>query len=215
VELQRELLFASERERTAIGQDLHDGLCQHLVGTAFAAQVLVGELAAQGTPEKEAEARRIVRLIEESVLQTRQIARGLLLNSIKPQRLAAELEEFAAAVTQQSRVPCRFAVSGATDTTDEQTASHLFRIAQEAVRNALRHARPKSIEIALTADAEHLTLIVSDDGAGLSVSRPGAGVGLRIMGHRATIIGGDLTVERSDSGGTSVHCRVPARSAIA
>ncbi len=214
-ELQRELLFASERERTAIGQDLHDGLCQHLVGTAFAAQVLAGDLAGRGEHDQQEKARRIVHLIEESVLQTRQLARGLLLNSIQPERLPAELEEYAAAVSQQSRIPCRFVAHGPTKAPDEQTASHLFRIAQEAVRNALRHARPKSIEIVLTSDGQHLALVVSDDGDGVSMHRPGAGVGLRIMGHRATLIGGELTIERSDGGGTNVHCRVPVRGAVA
>ena len=212
-ELQRELLFSSERERTLIGQDLHDGLCQHLVATTFAAQVLTERLAQRSAPCAQ-EARGIVRLIEEGVMQTRQIARGLLLTAIPPERLAVELEEFAAAISRQSNVPCRFLAEGTPQVTDEQIASQLFRIAQESVRNALRHARPTSIEIVLTTDGSFLTLMVSDDGVGLNSAPPGqGGVGLRIMNHRAAILDGELNIEHGHDGGTVVRCRVPARAA--
>ena len=212
LQLQRELLLTSDRERSAIGQDLHDGLCQHLVGTAMAAQVLAGKLAGRNAPGED-EARGIVRLVEEGIAQTRHLARGLLLASIPPERLVPELEELAGAMSQSSGVPCRFVAQGDCDAADEQTASHLFLIAQEAVRNALRHARPSSLEIALTAGAGQLTLIVSDDGAGLPSRRPGRGMGLRIMAHRAKLIGGEFTVDPGEGGGTSIHCRVPMRRA--
>ncbi len=214
-ELQRELFRASSHERVAIGQDLHDGLCQHLVGTAFAAQVLAGDLAARGEPGLKDKADQIIHLIGEGVQQTRQLARGLLLNSIGPERLATELEEYATTISLQRGVPCRFIARGRPAAPDEQTASHLFRIAQEAVNNALRHARPKSVEIALTTDDAHLVLIVSDDGTGMSTHRPGAGAGLRLMEHRANVIGGELTIERVDTGGTIVRCRVPVRATAA
>lgn len=208
-ELQREVLFASERERAAIGQDLHDGLCQHLVGTAFAAQVLAEKLAARGELENEQAARQIVGLVEEGVRQTRQLAHGLLLNAIRPERLAAELEEYARAVSRQNQVRCDFVALGPPGGADEQSASHLFRIAQESVRNALRHARPKSIQILLKNDTHHLTLMVSDDGVGLDHSLRQNGMGLRIMRNRAKIIEGELTIECGAEGGTSVRCHVP------
>jgi signal transduction histidine kinase len=211
-ELQRELLLASGRERTAIGQDLHDGLCQHLVGTALAAQVLAGRLGARQAPEHD-EASRVVRLIEEGIAQTRHLARGLLLSSIRPERLVAELEEFAVNISRQSGVPCRFQMQGAPVVCDEQTASHLFRIAEEAVRNALRHARPRSVEITLVGEDDGLTLTVADVGEGLPpTGKSGGGVGLRIMGHRAKVIGGELTVQHQPGRGTSICCHVPTAS---
>jgi len=209
-ELQRELLLASGRERSAIGQDLHDGLCQHLVGTALAAQVLAGRLGARQAPEHD-EAGRVVRLIEDGIAQTRHLARGLLLSSIRPERLIAELEEFAVNISRQSGVPCRFHAHGTPVAHDEQTASHLFRIAEEAVRNALRHARPRSVEITLADDGDGLTLTVTDVGEGLPpTGKSGAGVGQRIMGHRAKVIGGELAIQHLPGRGTTVCCHVPA-----
>ncbi len=209
LQLQREVLLTGDRERSAIGQDLHDGLCQHLVGTALSAQVLAQRLAERNAPCTD-DARSLVRLVEEGIAQTRQLARGLLLASIKPEQLPAELEELASSMSRQSGVPCRFVQQGECDAQDEQTASHLFLIAQEAVRNSLRHARPRSLEIMLCAHDGRLTLVVSDDGTGLPSKRAGRGMGLRIMEHRAKIIGGDFTVERGPAGGTSIHCCVPA-----
>lgn len=208
-ELQRELLLASGRERSAIGQDLHDGLCQHLFATALAGQVLAGRLAARHAAEQE-EAGRLVRLIEEGIALTRHLARGLLLSSIRPERLVAELEELAVNTSRRSGVPCRFLARGTPAAPDEQTASHLFRIAEEAVRNSLRHARPRSVEIILAADDGQLTLAVTDEGEGLPPNKAGAGVGLRIMGHRAKVIGGELSVEHQPGLGTAIRCRVPS-----
>ena len=208
-QLQREQITISERERGSIGHDLHDGLCQHLVGTAFAAQVLAGQLAARGEPAAD-EARNIVRLLEEGITQIRHLARGLLLADIKPERLTAELEELAVSVSRASGTSCRLVVRGDPRAADGQTASHLFYIAQEAVRNALRHAQPHSLEIAFTAHPHHLTLAIADDGIGLPANRTGGGMGLRIMADRAKIIGATLAVEPAGGGGTLVHCRVPA-----
>jgi signal transduction histidine kinase len=209
--LQRELLEVGERERSSIGNDLHDGLCQHLVGTALAAQVLFEQMAARGDPAA-ADARGIVRLVEEGIAQTRNLASGLLLAAITPDRLTAELEELAASVSRRDGLPCRFVLRGNPRVSDAGAASHLFRIAQEAVRNALRHARPRSLEIALIGDGQNVTLTVADDGQGLGPRDGGRGLGLRIMAHRAEILRGDFAVEAVNGGGTRVRCRVPSRS---
>jgi len=206
--LQREILTISERERSSIGHELHDDLCQHLVGTSFAAGVLAQHLGSRADGA-ETEAQAIVGMIQEGIAKTRDLARGLLLAEIKSDELAVELEEYSQAVSQQSGVPCRFTAHGQTNANNEATASHLFRIAQEAVRNALRHAHPTSLEIVLMENEKHLVLIVSDDGSGIADERAGTGMGLRIMAQRAEIIGGDLAVEPAEGGGTCVHCRVP------
>jgi signal transduction histidine kinase len=213
-ELQRELLDVGERERSSIGNDLHDGLCQHLVATAMAAQVLAERMAARGDPTAE-DARGIVRLVEDGIAQTRQVARGLLLAGITPDRLTPELEELAASVSRREGLPCRFVLRGQPRAPDIGTASHLFRIAQEAVRNALRHARPQHLEIALAGDGQNLTLTVADDGPGLPNRERGAGLGLRIMAHRAEMLRGEFAVEAVQGGGTRVRCRVPLRASPA
>jgi signal transduction histidine kinase len=211
VRLQRDLLRISERERSSIGQDLHDGLCQHLAGTALAGQVLVEQLAPRDLEAAES-ARGIVRLVEDGIVQTRHLARGLLLATIEPERLIPELDELAAAVGRQSGVPCRLTLRGTPRAPDQDTASHLFRIAQEAVRNAVRHARPKRLEILLEGDPQNLLLVVSDDGTGLPASRRGPGMGLRIMAQRAQLMRAEFAVEGGHGGGTRVRCRLPARS---
>jgi signal transduction histidine kinase len=211
--LQREILEVSERERSSIGHDLHDGLSQHLAGTALAAQVLAEQLAARAQPDAAGDARRVVQLVEEGIAQTRRVARGLLLASVKPDRLTAELEELATTTARESGVPCRFAAEGDPIAPDIGTASHLYRIAQEAVRNSLRHARPDRLEIVLAAGGSGLTLTVSDDGAGMPGRRPHSGLGLRIMAHRAEILHGELAIEARPGGGTRVRCRIPTRAA--
>ncbi len=210
--LQHDLLRISDRERSSIGHDLHDGLCQHLVGTAMAAQVLVEHLAARDEPAAES-GRGIVRLVEEGIAQTRNVARGLLLATVAPDRLALELDELAATTARQSGIPCRFSVQGHPHPPDQDTASHLFRIAQEAVRNALRHARPQRLDILLEGDEQTISLTVSDDGRGLPSGRSGPGMGLRIMAQRAQLMRADFAVEGSLGGGTRVRCRIPLHPA--
>jgi signal transduction histidine kinase len=211
--LQRELLEVGERERSSIGEDLHDGLCQHLVATALAAQVLAEQMAGRSDPAA-ADARGIVRMVEEGIAQTRRLARGLLLAVIPPDRLAAELGELAASVSKREGFPCRLVLRGQPRAPDAGTASHLFRIAQEAVRNALRHARPRHLEIVLAGDGQQLTLTVADDGPGLPPREGGPGLGLRIMAHRAELLRGECAIEPVPGGGTRVRCRVPARTAV-
>jgi len=212
IRLQREILKITERERSTIGHDLHDGLCQHLAGTALATQVLVERLAALNAELAE-QAKGIVNLVEEGIAQTRTLANGLLLVSIEPDRLIAELEKLASTVTTVHGVPCQMTVRGTPAAPDQVAASNLFRIAQEAVRNALRHARPTRLEITLTGEGPGLTLAVSDNGPGLPRKRRSPGMGLRIMAHRAEIIHGELALESAAGGGTRVRCSIPARAA--
>ncbi len=208
-QLQQELIELSERERRTIGNDLHDGLGQHLTAMAYAAQILSQQLATQRHSAAGA-AQGIVQLAEDGILQSRQLARGLLLTAIEPESLHRELEELAAGVQRQSGVRCVFAAVGPAAVEDSSTASHIFRIAQEAVRNAIRHAHPTAISLTLTSEPQALVLTVSDDGPGLPADPSGnAGVGLRVMAHRAKLIGGEFSLESSPGRGTRVHCRVP------
>ena len=206
--LELEVLDISTRERSAFGRELHDELGQHLVATAMAAQVLAQKL---DDAARASEARAIVQWIEEGIAKTRKLARGLLLARIEPDRLPQELEELAVA-SSRGGVPCRIVSDGPALDADPTECAQLFRIAQEAVGNALRHAQPHAIEIILGADEDNITLAVEDDGAGFHPGQASnAGMGLRIMDHRATLIGASFSIISSPGEGTRILCRLPKR----
>jgi signal transduction histidine kinase len=206
--LERIILHAGEKERASIGHDLHDGLCQHLTGTAYAARLLADDLS-QRQDELAPKALRIVSLIDEGVAQTRHLAKGLLLTAVEADGLVVALEELAATATEQFRVKCEFVCRGEPRLGDRTAASNLFRIAQEAVRNAARHGRPDRIRISLDAEPPALTLMIWDDGVGLPREQPSSGLGLRIMSYRAGVIGAAYSAESAPEGGTCITCRLP------
>jgi signal transduction histidine kinase len=204
--LELEILDVSERERSAFGRELHDELGQHFVATALAAQTLAEKL---GEREGVADAKAIVGWIEEGIAKTRKLARGLLLARIEPARLAQELEELAIGASRGA-VQCRMLQQGRPVVADASQCAQLFRIAQEAVGNALRHAHARAIRINLAGDDRALCLTVEDDGCGLPAGRAVAGgMGLRIMEHRARIIGASLSLVSRPGEGTRVICRLP------
>ena len=214
--LEEEVLQISERERHRIGQDLHDGLGQHLTGIAFLSKSLQQRLAtkaglgAPATAEEAAEAGRIVELVQQAVTQTRNLARGLHPVEATPDGLTAALREFAARIEAFFRLKCGFVCDRAVSVPDNAIATHLYRIAQEAVNNAIKHAKTKRITIGLEADGDAaIHLVVEDDGIGIGESACRNGLGLRIMRYRANIIGGAFEVERRPAGGTRVACSVP------
>ena len=212
-ELQHQLFDISRRERSAIGHDLHDGLGQHLTATAMAADMLATKLD-KDHQASSADAKTVFRLVQEAIDKTRQIARGLLLAAVEPEELISELEELSEKVSKDSRVQCRFVMRGDGRTDwDSATASHLFYVAQEAVSNALRHGHAKEIEISLELGERAHVLTISDTGIGIlppEADRPG--MGLKIMAHRAGLIGGHLTIAAGPEGGTEVCLVVPHKA---
>ena len=212
--LEKELLEVSEREQRRIGHDLHDSLCQHLTGTALAGKVLGEKLAAKSMPEA-ADADKIVDLVEDGVLLARNLARGIYPVDMEAEGLMAALEDLAANIRAVSKVDCTFECRPPVLIHDATVATHLYRITQEGISNAIRHGKARSIEINLFAQDRRLTLTVEDDGAGLPENwRTGRGLGTRIMAHRAAMIGGLLTIEPNATGGTLVRCSVPASEAL-
>lgn len=210
--LEKVVLEISERERRAIGHDLHDGLGQHLTGTAFAAEVLSEKLIEKQLPEA-SDARRLVELIDRGVEQTRKLGKGLLLAEIQRDGLVGALQEMANESTRQFNLPCELVVSGEIILPESGVATHLFRIAQEAVRNAARHAKPTCIRIFVTRDPLGVELTVQDNGIGFRPDAPkGEGLGLHIMAHRATMIGAEFSITPRASGGTEVNCVLPLTS---
>lgn len=210
--LEKEILEISEREQRRIGHDLHDSLCQHLTGTALACQVLGEKLAGQSRPEA-ADAHQLVGLVEDGITLARNLARGIYPVDMEAEGLMAAFQELAASLTARSKIRCTFACDPPVLIHDAATATHLYRIAQEAVTNALRHGKPRHVLICLTGGDRRLTLTVEDDGAGLPENwSKGRGLGTRIMAHRAARMGGLLSIEPGPAGGTVVTCSIPKRS---
>lgn len=209
-EVQRQLLELSASERSAMGRELHDQLGQHLVGTAMAAQVLAQRLNTRDATGGR-EARKIAELLEQGVAQTRQLAHGLLLTQLEPARLGAEFEELCATLRQQyPRLACECRIETRLVLRDATAAAQLFRIGQEALRNALRHSGGRRATLTLSEDEGGVVLKVVDDGSGLPAPElRGSGMGLSIMQHRAEHLGTRLQIESTPGGGTCITCVVP------
>ena len=148
-------------------------------------------------------------MVQRAMTQTRELARGLSPVRLEAEGLAEALRELAAGTRKVFGCDCRFRCDLPVHVSDHIIAIHLYRVAQEAVSNALRHARARRIEISLTANGRSVTLAVNDNGTGIPRQRPSRkGLGLQIMHYRAEVIGGSLIVQRNPQGGTSVVCTV-------
>jgi signal transduction histidine kinase len=208
--LERELLEVSEREQRRIGHDLHDGICQHWAATAMAGQVLGEKLAAKALPEA-ADAREVVKLVENGITLTRNLAHAISPPEMESEGLVRALQQFAVNVSKMFRLDCLFECEAAPLIEDTAAATHLYRIAQEAVNNAIRHGKPRQIVISLASRKDRTELTVEDDGCGLPDDWENhAGLGTRIMAHRAAMIGGTFSIEPNPTGGTFVKCSMPA-----
>jgi signal transduction histidine kinase len=204
--LQKELLEAAEQERRRIGRDLHDSLCQHLTGTAFAGHVL-GQKLADKSPLESVEANRLVELIEEAIELTRKLARGMHPVEMQGGGFMDNFQELADTVSERFKISCQFECHQAAPLQDATVATHLLRIAQEAVSNAIRHGKARHINICLDSADNETVLTITDDGGGLPENaRNGNGMGLRTMAYRADMIGATFNLERLPTQGTRVTC---------
>jgi len=207
--LEEEILEISEREQQRIGQDLHDDLGQQLAGIWCLGQILERNLA--GTQAKEAvEAKKINELIKDALALTRSLAKGLHPVALQAGGLVTALRELQQHVKDVFRVRCGFTCPEHIEV-GNTTATHLYRIAQEAVTNAIKHGHAAEVEIRLAADAKRLVLSIRDNGSGLpEVGARGHGMGLPIMHYRADLIGGALDIKNNLEGsGAMVTCDLP------
>jgi signal transduction histidine kinase len=211
--LEHQILEISDREHATFGQELHDGLCQQLVGLALDANFLQRELARQRRPEAQ-KAQRIADYLDQAITESRRMARGLFPVRLAKEGLPPALEELARTTRDRFNIRCRFASAGTILVKDATAATHLYRIAQEAVANAAKHSRAKKVSISLRSHANQLELKIEDNGAGFSSAtrRKAAGMGLHIMDYRARTLGGTLKVARRRRRGTIVCCCVPRAS---
>ena len=211
--LERQILEISDREQARLGQEIHDGLCQQLVSLAFDANALAAELTARQVPAARI-AVRISDLLDRAITDARQLARGLFPIRLDAQGLPSALEELARATQERFGVACEFESGETAPAVSKTMATHLYRIAQEAVTNAVKHARPQSINLRLENDSAQLLLRVDDDGQGIVSEKlpENGGMGLHIMDYRARSIGGRFSVTPGAQGGTTVCCCVPRQS---
>lgn len=207
--LQKEILEISGREQRRIGQDLHDGLGQLLTAIAFLAHALQQRLEESAGDEAES-AEQIVKLVYDAIAKTRSIARGLCPIHVEENGLISALQDLAADVETLYGIRCDFECPIDLSIEDTMVATHLYRIAQEAVTNALRHGDAKHVRLLLNGENGHCVLTVTDDGIGVPCEKgERKGLGFSIMNYRATMIGGTLEVCQGPNGGTVVRCPFP------
>ena len=205
--LEREVLAAGERERQSIGADLHDGLGQLLTAVGLMCTALKEDTAAT-QPAVSKSLGHMSGMLREAVAQTRYLARGLVPVGGEPDALQTGLVELAARTNGLGKVRCQLDCRTTVTLGDPLVAGHLYRIAQEAVNNALKHARASRITIRLEQKDGRLLLEVKDDGIGLPAARSG-GVGLGLMQHRASVIGAKLHIASKPKGGVTITCQLP------
>jgi signal transduction histidine kinase len=206
--LERSLMEVSEREQRRIGQDLHDGLCQQLTGVSLLARSLGKDLP----PVASASLRQIVDLINGCIEETRLVTRGLHPVPDEPGGLAIGLREMVEIVRTSSNLRCELQIKGELLLNDIAIASNLYRIAQEAVRNAVRHSAATLVNINVEAAGDLVSLRVTDNGTGIQTGRERKGLGLEIMKYRAFTIGGSLQIFSNSPRGTVVHFTSKQRS---
>jgi signal transduction histidine kinase len=208
--LEREILEIADHEKERLGRELHDGLCQSLAGIAALTTGLSRSLAASAQPGPAAVADEIVRLLSETIGEVRDLAHCLGPVRLNGTGLVGGLETLARNVSHLYRGSCTFAVDGDYPRLREEAVTHLMRIAQEAVRNAVAHGRADHIDICLECAERSGVLSIRDNGVGLSENdRDHHGIGLHTMNYRAHAIGGALTLSRRPEGGTVVTCAFP------
>jgi signal transduction histidine kinase len=207
--LEQEILDIGEREQRRIGQELHDSIGQQFTGIAFMTKVLTQKLSGK-LPEEAADAAEIGDLVNQAMEQARSLAKGLHPVDLDAESLTSVLQELSATTEKLFAIRCTFKCDGAIAIDDTVVAVHLYRIAQEAINNAIKHGKAKHIEVRMDHGKNKSVLTVKNDGLdfpGMQVKSKG--MGLQIMDHRAEMIGGTLDIRKTDDGGTIVTCELP------
>jgi PAS domain S-box-containing protein len=208
--LEKEVQEISEQEKRRIGQDLHDGLGQYLTGIACMVKVVEQKLASRDLAEA-GDVKKITTMVNETIAQARDLARGLSPVELENNGLQAALQELAGRVSR-TNVHCEVKAPTFTRVYDNAAAVHLYRIAQEAVNNAIKHGRAKNIIIGLSTQNNQVELTIQDDGCGFPKGGPKSdGMGLRVMNYRAAMIGATVSIGPATPCGTLVRCVVSNR----
>ena len=204
--MEKEILEISNREQKRLGHDLHDGVCQQLAAIAYRTHILARHLKEKDVIES-SEASDISSLINESLVQTRSVVRGLFPVRLEEEGLAEAVEELTVNISKLYKIKCDFSSSGALPTIHNSVAMHLHFIAQEAILNAAKHSHASMIAVRLLKENDDLVLSVRDDGVGFqAVDHDEAGMGIGIMRYRAKVIGAVLKLDAQPGHGTQITC---------
>lgn len=208
--LEEKILSISEEEQARIGRDIHDDLCQQLAAIGCLTKVVYQRLTASNSPEA-LQLAEIARLITSANVRAREMSRGLIPVVLDAAGLMAALADLASSTERIFRISCPFRCDLPVEVADNKTATQLYRIAQEAVANAIKHSHAERIEISLELEDGMIVLTIRDNGRGMPEGdvRQGSGLGLLTMNHRARMIGGTLTIMPDPLGGTVVQCHAP------
>jgi two-component system CheB/CheR fusion protein len=205
--MEKEILEISNREQQRLGHNLHDGVCQQLAAIAYRAHILARHLKEKDAAES-SEAGDISHLINESLVQTRTVARGLFPVRLEEDGLAAAVEELTVGAGKLYNLKCDFSSSGTLPSMHNSVAMHLHFIAQEAILNAAKHSHASVISVRLLKEQDDLVLSVQDNGVGFQpAAQDGGGMGIGIMRYRARAIGAVLAIKTEPGRGTLVSCK--------
>ena len=205
--LEGEILSVSDREQQRLGQELHDGLCQHLTAVAFMTRSIALRLRDHRVVDA-ADIEKVAELVNQAAVDTRSLSRALHRVDVDAANLVVALQDL---VDREIwRTPCRLEVKASFQIDDDAAAAHLYRIAREAVINANKHAQAREILVKLERDRQEMILRVIDDGIGLPKElKPQQGLGFHIMNYRAQLMGGRMEIDSPQTGGTRVSCYLP------
>ena len=207
--LEQQILNISEQERQRIGQDMHDDLGQMLTGISLIAQNLAKKLGSQGA-EGADQVQEIADMVKEADEHARALARGLVPVNIESNGLDNALQELIKKSEKMYEIDIHYSNNQNIELEDNSSAVHLYRIAQEAINNAIKHGKPTTIDVDLNVEDRYATLSVEDNGSGFPESKEnGDGMGVRIMNFRAQMIGGNLEINSATGSGTEIICRMP------
>jgi PAS domain S-box-containing protein len=208
--LEGEILSVSDREQQRLGQELHDGLCQHLTAVAFMTRSIALRLRDHRVVDA-ADIERVAELVNTAAVDTRNLARALHRVDVDAAALFVALQDL---VDREIwRTPCRLELKPSFQINDDATAAHLYRIAREAVINANKHAQARQIVVRLERSRKEMVLRVIDDGIGFPKDlNPQQGLGYHIMKYRAQLMGGRLEIDSPQTGGARVSCYLPTHA---
>jgi len=205
--LEGEILSVSDREQQRLGQELHDGLCQHLTAVAFMTRSIALRLRDHRVVDAN-DIEKVAELVNKAAIDTRNLSRALHRVDVDAAGLIVALQDLAD--REIWRTPCRLEAKPSFRIDDDAAAAHLYRIAREAVINANKHAEAREIVLRLERAGGEMVLRVIDDGVGLPKElKPQQGLGFHIMNYRAQLTGGRLEIDSPQNGGTRVSCYLP------
>ncbi len=207
-QLEKEILEIVDRERSRIGQDLHDSLGQELTGILLRLKAHEGKLSRLENHDLSEDAREIQGFVRHAVEQTREMARGLIPVTLQTNGLVEALHELTLYCQSMYGVPTEFQCSTREISISSSIELQLYHIAQEALNNAIKHSETETIAVKLFYEPMEIVLSITDKGRGLD-EKNSNGLGLRIMEYRANMVGGYFNLVPTAGGGTTVLCRVP------